>query len=333
MILGLPFTEEEKRIFTAKNLYGDNGTPWELLTDDLPWHKVLNSNRDIGSQKVIYVFTFLTKAAKKNSNHSKNRNRVAGCGTWNVNSSAKPVRDNCGFGRKIGESKNFTFESAEQTVGQWTMTEYSIDAAANGIPEVQGINYSDYVLCKIKRDDSKSSKGGRIVSRKRKNENLLREQAGQNLKKKKMQSVSRNEDSSVWTGEETLLNNEEAGISCRSYSCGNGAPLLMNLGDSDMVATDNEQSSGKMMEAVSSCEDLSVVTCCDDNGAMDLCNDEGTGDNGVPLLINEVDPDDVATAASPSTCWNIPLDEPFLDDPSFFDFNIDSFLNQMVECN
>ncbi|CAI9112007.1 OLC1v1012370C1 [Oldenlandia corymbosa var. corymbosa] len=240
MILGLPFTEVEKRFFTAKNLYGDNATPWELLTDDLPWHKVLNSNRDIESQKVIYVFTFLTKTSKKNSSNSKNRNRVAGCGTWNVNSSAKPVRENCGFGRKMGESKDFTFESAEQTVGQWTMTEYSIDAAANGIPEVQGINYSDYVLCKIKRDDSKSSKGGRIVSRKRNNENVLREQAGLNFRKK-MKSVSSNDDFSVLTNHDDSaaldMKNEEAGSSSYgSLDCGSGVPSLMNARNWDVFA-------------------------------------------------------------------------------------------------
>ncbi|CAI9111958.1 OLC1v1012312C1 [Oldenlandia corymbosa var. corymbosa] len=242
MILGLPFTEEEKTFFTAKHLYGDNATPWELLTEDLPWHKVLNSNRDIESQKVIYVFTFLTNVAQKNSKNRKNKNRVAGCGTWNVNSSAKPVRDNCGFGRKIGECKNFTFESAEQTVGQWTMTEYSIDAAANGIPEVEGINCSDYVLCKIKRDDSKSSKGGRIVSRKRKNEIMLPEEAGQSFTKK-MKSVSRKEeDMSVLSNEDDdsaaiVMNNEEAGVSSYgSLDCGTAVPWLMNAANSDTLA-------------------------------------------------------------------------------------------------
>ncbi|CAI9102741.1 OLC1v1001060C1 [Oldenlandia corymbosa var. corymbosa] len=242
MILGLPFMEEEKEFFTAKDLYGDNATPWELLSDDLPWQTVMNSsNRKMDSQKIVYVFSFLSNVSKKNSKNGKNKNRVAGCGSWNVNSSAQPVREDCGLGSKIGEKKNFTFESPEPTVGQWTMTEYSIDTAAHDIPDVDGINCSNIVLCKIKRDDSKSSVQGKIVCRKRKSDNLVPEEAGQNFGKK-MKSVSSNEEDlslSVLTNDDSaaiVVNNEEAGVSYGSSDCGNDAPLLMNAGDSDILA-------------------------------------------------------------------------------------------------
>ncbi|CAI9112011.1 OLC1v1012374C1 [Oldenlandia corymbosa var. corymbosa] len=172
MILGQTLMKEE-RFFAVKDLYGDDATPWELLSDDLPWQIVMDSmDTIVESQKTLYVFTVLSEVGDKNSKNNKQKNRVAGCGSWHVHSSAKTVMANNGTRRKIGESKRFTFESKDQTVGQWTMTEYSIDAAANGIPEAGKINPSDFVLCKIKRDDSKSSKGGKIVSRKRKNENI-----------------------------------------------------------------------------------------------------------------------------------------------------------------
>ncbi|CAI9112005.1 OLC1v1012368C1 [Oldenlandia corymbosa var. corymbosa] len=197
MILGQTLMKEE-RFFAVKDLYRDDDLPWQIVK----------------SQKTL----------------------VAGCGACHVHSSAKPVMTNNGSGRKIGQRKTFTLQSPAQSVGQWTITEYSIDAAAHGIPEVEGINYSDYIL---------------------------------------------------W--------------------------------DSDMVAAAKEQSFGKKMKVVSSCEDLSVVTCFDE--------EEGS-DNVVPFLINEV-----AAAASPSTCWNVPVDESFLDDPNFLDFDINSFLNHMVVYN
>ncbi|CAI9111956.1 OLC1v1012310C4 [Oldenlandia corymbosa var. corymbosa] len=148
-VSGDPFTEQEKGYFAEVNLYGPNSNPWEVLTDDHPWHLVMDPDGiSLYSQKNFYVFTRLSS-----DNVVGKTNRVAGCGTWVADSPAEPVIDNhyLGSGKKIGEYKTFKFESSvpEQSVGRWTMVEFSIDAAANGIPAAGESIHSDYVLCKL----------------------------------------------------------------------------------------------------------------------------------------------------------------------------------------
>ncbi|CAI9111999.1 OLC1v1012356C1 [Oldenlandia corymbosa var. corymbosa] len=223
MILGQQFMKEEEELFVVKDLYGDEATPWKLLSDDLPWQKVVNSwNKVVVSQEILYVFSVLSNAGKKTGKNCKKKIRKAGCGTWCSNST-KPIMDSSG--RKIGESRQFTFESPEQTVGHWIMTEYSIDAAAFGLPEVGEINYSDYVLCRIKRDDSISSKGGIIDKWKRRNDDMLADGEGLTFRKK-MKSLSSCEDLSVVTccddnGAINVYNEKGAWI-----SGDNGLPFL-----------------------------------------------------------------------------------------------------------
>ena len=69
-------------------------------------------------------------------------------------------QQSAGRGELIGKKSTFTFKLKEETRGQWTMHEYYLEGAS-----MEGLNPEDTSseLCRIKRDDSKSSKGGKLV--------------------------------------------------------------------------------------------------------------------------------------------------------------------------
>nr|XP_027120896.1 NAC domain-containing protein 18-like [Coffea arabica] len=145
-----------------RDIYGENetATPWILFGEDAPWQTpVVDAfGKVFVHQKVLYVFTKLLNVGKSSD---KNKKRIAGCGNWHNNSAPEPIMKNWGWGYQlIGNKRTFTYRSKEETVGHWTMHEYELAGAS-----LQGINLeNNYVLCKIKRDDSKSSKGGRLLS-------------------------------------------------------------------------------------------------------------------------------------------------------------------------
>ncbi|CAI9115286.1 OLC1v1016145C1 [Oldenlandia corymbosa var. corymbosa] len=142
-------------------MYGNEATPWELFNHEvdennqlvLPWVTNVDPLGKIEADvRVLYVFTKLSNVGKTEKSSDKMENRVAGCGTWHGNKTKEAV---CGSeGTVIGYKRSFTFRSArnQTTVGQWNMVEYNMEGA------------EDFVLCKIKRNDSNASIGGRIVS-------------------------------------------------------------------------------------------------------------------------------------------------------------------------
>lgn len=248
-VMGQPLMGWESELIVERDLYGDGATPWELLRDDngdLPWQIVVESSaKVVQSQKVIYVFTKLSTVGKKGK--KKHKNRVAGCGSWHGNTSMEDVRDNYGEGKVIGSKRTFTFSSQEETVGHWTMYEYSIDAAANGL--CPGMNCENYVLCKIKKDESKISKGGRIVSRKRANSKLNEVEWGEvdekSLGKKRIldrsaeaSGLTMNEGAST-SCQETALTTEETSRNIADESgvtgAGTTSPVNMASGPSNDI--------------------------------------------------------------------------------------------------
>ncbi|CAI9111960.1 OLC1v1012316C1 [Oldenlandia corymbosa var. corymbosa] len=256
-ILGIPLTEKEQSFFVETNLFGDNNnaTPWELLSDDLPWQIELGSmNRVVESQKILYVFNF--------------------------------------GGKKIPRTISMKIEWPVV----WIMTEYSIDAAANGIPPRQGMNFSDYVLCKIKRDNSKSSKDGRIVCRKRKCENMVSE--GQSFGKK-MKSESSCEDLSVVT----CIN----GVDHSDVS----AKWFPGIGESNCCECVVCRLKISEMETKS----MSFTTCEDSGSVVDNNEEMTTSQEVNSTVLFDVD--------------NVPSDEDLYFDSTFpFDpFDIEPFLD------
>ncbi|CAI9115246.1 OLC1v1016099C1 [Oldenlandia corymbosa var. corymbosa] len=177
-ILGIPLTDSDSQFLIDMDMYGKDATPWELFCSDqknrfiIPWLPSFDPSGNVKvSEAVLYVLTKLSNVGKTEKSEKKQKNRVAGCGTWHGNRTKEPVTEadeNGEYSRVIGFRRSFTFRSStHETVGQWNMMEYNINPVAHNINPAQ-FDWEDIVLCKIKRDDSKSSLGGRLVSRKRK---------------------------------------------------------------------------------------------------------------------------------------------------------------------
>ncbi|CAI9115247.1 OLC1v1016100C1 [Oldenlandia corymbosa var. corymbosa] len=173
-IMGHPLSDCESQFLIDINMYGEKATPWELFCSNsdqfIPWLQSVDiSNKDKHSEEILYVSTKLKSVGKTNKSENKQKCRVAGCGTWHANNTKQPITvidDNNGESILIGYRRNFTFRSpTQETIGQWNMTEYSINPIAFGLRK---FNCEDYVLCKIKRDHTKSSFDGKLVSKKRK---------------------------------------------------------------------------------------------------------------------------------------------------------------------
>ncbi|KAG5562878.1 hypothetical protein RHGRI_005570 [Rhododendron griersonianum] len=154
-------------VVIEREIYGAvDKAPWQIFTDEEedPWEisKTKDKKTDLWkTEGTIYVFTTLIKA-------SKNRiARKAGCGSWHGETAREEVKNDkdCAIGYKT----TLYFEiAADEPIamdgpvkkGHWIMQEYSLrDGNTNK-------SKGKYVLCRIKRFDSKYTK---VSPRKRKN--------------------------------------------------------------------------------------------------------------------------------------------------------------------
>ncbi|KAG5554132.1 hypothetical protein RHGRI_011865 [Rhododendron griersonianum] len=154
-------------IVIEREIYGAvDKAPWQIFTDEEenPWEisKTKDKKTDLWkTEGTIYVFTTLIKA-------SQNRiARKAGCGSWHGETAREEVKNNkdCAIGYKT--TLYFEIASDEPIAmdgpvkkGHWIMQEYSL--RDGNTDKSKG----KYVLCRIKRFDSKYTK---ISPRKRKN--------------------------------------------------------------------------------------------------------------------------------------------------------------------
>ncbi|CAA3030318.1 NAC domain-containing 83-like [Olea europaea subsp. europaea] len=133
-----------------RNLYGKNGTPWIVFSDNDPWEIVGESEVGV-LKKEIYVFTKLEKIGRRHIV------RVAGCGTWGGKSVPKDIK-NC-KGEVIGVKKSFTFklngdlkqEETNMKKGRWIMHEYTLAGSS-----LEGVNNTDYAICRISWDQEET---------------------------------------------------------------------------------------------------------------------------------------------------------------------------------
>ncbi|KAI8561188.1 hypothetical protein RHMOL_Rhmol04G0318600 [Rhododendron molle] len=147
-------------VVIEREMYGaSNKAPWQIFTDEDPWEicETMDKKADkLKTEGTIYVFTTLIKA----SENSDRIARTAGCGSWHGETALEPVLDKKGC--VIGNKRMLCFQITDESLKEchWIMHEYSLPVgnATNGKGE--------YVLCRIKRDDSKDTK---ISPRKRKN--------------------------------------------------------------------------------------------------------------------------------------------------------------------
>ncbi|CAA3030314.1 No apical meristem (NAM) [Olea europaea subsp. europaea] len=129
-----------------RNLYGKNGTPWIVFSENDPWEIVGDSEVGV-SKKELYV---ITKLEKIRTNHIV---RVAGCGTWAGKSMPKDIK-NC-EGEVIGVKKSFTFkqngdlkqDKISMKNGRWIMHEYTLAGSS-----LEGVHSTDYAICRISWD-------------------------------------------------------------------------------------------------------------------------------------------------------------------------------------
>ncbi|KAH7846129.1 hypothetical protein Vadar_010320 [Vaccinium darrowii] len=135
-----------------REIYGDGDkAPWQVFTDEDPWKicKTKDKNGNLlKTESTIYVLTTLIKA-------SKNRiARTAGCGAWHAETGLEHVLDDHGW--VIGYKKTLCFQITNKAgvtdedvkKSHWIMHEYSL---CQGKQSSKG----EYVICRIKRDDSK----------------------------------------------------------------------------------------------------------------------------------------------------------------------------------
>ncbi|KAL2503887.1 NAC domain containing protein 41 [Abeliophyllum distichum] len=140
---GLPLPSDA---IIDKDLYGKNGTPWFVFSENDPW-KVVGECEVSVSKKEIFVFTKLSKMGKHNIE------RIAGCGTWGGKSKPKYIK-NCN-GEVIGIKKSFTFkvngdlkpEEMNMENGHWIMHEYTLAGIS-----LEGVKNEDYAVCRIMWD-------------------------------------------------------------------------------------------------------------------------------------------------------------------------------------
>ncbi|XP_059632362.1 NAC domain-containing protein 83-like [Cornus florida] len=124
-------------------------SPWDVFQAKDPWHTTNKDKREF----VIYAFTRLKKIGAK-----KRALRRVGCGTWDGQTQSENI-----YNRQkqlIGVKKMLVFEANVNTHecsimprGHWIMHEYSLDGVSLDGLGKEGDR--DYVVCKIKRDDSK----------------------------------------------------------------------------------------------------------------------------------------------------------------------------------
>ncbi|CAA2963438.1 NAC transcription factor NAM-B2-like [Olea europaea var. sylvestris] len=128
-----------------RNLYGENGTPWIIFSNNDPWEIVGESEIGI-VKKEIYVFTKVKRIDRRHV-------RVAGCGTWAGKSKPKVIQ-NC-KGEVIGVKKSFTFKVSgnlkqDELIkknGRYIMHEYTLEGSS-----LEGVDNTDYAVCRISWD-------------------------------------------------------------------------------------------------------------------------------------------------------------------------------------
>lgn len=137
-----------------KNLYGKEGMePWKVFSDvdNDKWEFYDGAGKN-DKKRVLYIVTKLSKMSASKTG------RTAGDGTWDGQTSGKPVKDFQDT-KVVGYMKLLTYavdpgcalEAADK--GYWYMHEYSLSEYS--LREI-GVKSTDYVLCRIVRDNSKS---------------------------------------------------------------------------------------------------------------------------------------------------------------------------------
>ncbi|KAH7867275.1 hypothetical protein Vadar_031202 [Vaccinium darrowii] len=156
--MGLPLPSD---LIIEREIYGvGDKAPWQIFTDEDPWEICKTNGKNGNSSKsegTIYVFIPLIKA-------SKNRiARTAGCGVWHAETALENVLND--QGRVIGYKKMLCFQITNDrgvmdgsvSKGHWIMHEYSRCGGNTDESQVE------YVLCRIKRHDSKFTKKSKRV--------------------------------------------------------------------------------------------------------------------------------------------------------------------------
>ncbi|CAI9098929.1 OLC1v1035668C1 [Oldenlandia corymbosa var. corymbosa] len=138
-----------------RELYGAEASkePWNLFSDipDNKWELYDESaGKNSHSRRVVFVVTKLSQMS------AKRIGRSAGCGTWNAEMTNKPVMDLQGS-KVMGYHKQLTYtvKSKARGKGSWYMHEFSLSEQVLKQP---GIKSSDYVICRIVKDNSKDCK-------------------------------------------------------------------------------------------------------------------------------------------------------------------------------
>ncbi|GAA0141872.1 hypothetical protein LIER_02916 [Lithospermum erythrorhizon] len=139
------------------NLYGVE-SPWVLFNDNYAWESFHDNDGSSSTsskkkkKQVLYCFTRLTRAGR---NGSKNIVRLCGCGNWHGETSEKRSCDD----RLIMKMFKFKIKSRDGLVldedvekYSWLMHEYSLSKKSL---EELNLECSDYVICKITRQEEK----------------------------------------------------------------------------------------------------------------------------------------------------------------------------------
>ncbi|KAH7861206.1 hypothetical protein Vadar_023076 [Vaccinium darrowii] len=154
--MGLPLPCD---LIIERDIYGTGDkAPWQIFTDEDPW-EICKTNGKNGSKTegTIYVLTTLIKA-------SKNRvARTAGCGVWHAETALEKILND--HGSVIGYKRMLCFQITNEpglmdrsaSKGHWIMHEFSRCGGNTDESQVE------YVLCRIKRHDSKFTKKSKRV--------------------------------------------------------------------------------------------------------------------------------------------------------------------------
>ena len=138
-----------------KNLYGkeEGMEPWNLFSDvdsgKWGFYDEVGKN---DNKRVLYIVTKLSKMS------AKKMDRKAGIGTWDGKTEGKSVMDYqnkeiVGYTRILTYLVDSGYELEAASQCHWYMHQYSL--SEHSLTEI-GITSTDYVLCRIIRDDSKS---------------------------------------------------------------------------------------------------------------------------------------------------------------------------------
>ncbi|CAI9100107.1 OLC1v1037037C1 [Oldenlandia corymbosa var. corymbosa] len=144
-----------------KELYGPEASkePWNVFSDvpDQMWELYDEcAGKNSHARRVVYVVTKLSQMSEKKISRS------AGRGTWNGETTNKPVMDLQGGGKIIGYHKQLTYtvKSEAACQGSWYMHEYSLSEQVLKGPEIQS---ADYVICHVMNHNQDDSSSGEVM--------------------------------------------------------------------------------------------------------------------------------------------------------------------------